>query len=66
VASAPATHRGYLDSHPGSALHRDFIHWRLVDGDSVRIDIHPNPLSHRLIAAAVIDALKKTGTIASK
>lgn len=66
VASAPATHRAYLDSHPGSALHRDFIHWRLVDGDSVRIDIHPNPLSHRLIAAAVIDALKKTGTIASR
>jgi hypothetical protein len=66
VASAPETHRTYLESHPGSALHRDFIHWRLIDGDSVRIDIHPNPLSHRLIAAAVIDALKKTGNIACR
>lgn len=61
IAPAPDAHRAYLESHPGCRSPRDFIHWRVVNGDSIRVDIHPNPLSHRLIAAALIGTLKGNG-----
>jgi hypothetical protein len=50
-------HRKYLDSNPSASLKWDFIHWRYVNGDSVRLDLHPNHFSHTLISKAIVEKL---------
>lgn len=59
VADALDEHEQYMKLHPGTSLGRDFVHWRIINGDSVRVDIHPNNLSHRIIAQSVIRVLQK-------
>jgi hypothetical protein len=34
-----------------------FVHWRKENGDTIRVDGHPNPLSHRLITRSILDGL---------
>jgi len=59
VANALDEHEQYMKLHPGTSLGRDFVHWRIINGDSVRVDIHPNNLSHRIIAQSVIRVLQR-------
>lgn len=51
-------HRKYLDSNTSASIKWDFIHWRNVNGDSVRMDLHPNHFSHWMISRAIVDKLK--------
>jgi hypothetical protein len=51
-------HRRHLESNPSASLKWDFIHWRIIKGDSVVIDQHPNHLSNLLISKSIAENLR--------
>ena len=50
-------HEQYLREHPEMSRKWAFVHWRLQQGDTLRVDGHPNALSHRLITRSILDGL---------
>ena len=57
VIDAFRYHEQYLREHPGLSRKWAFVHSRLQDGDTIRVDGHPNALSHRIITRAILDGL---------
>ncbi len=57
VMNAKRYHEQFLHDNPGLSRKWAFVHWRKENGDTIRVDGHPNPLSHRLITRSILDGL---------
>jgi hypothetical protein len=57
VMNAKRYHDQYLNEHPELSRKWAFVHWRQENGDTIRVDGHPNAISHRLITRSILDGL---------
>ncbi len=57
VMNAVNDHEKFLRENTGLSRKWAFVHWRMQDGDSIKVDGHPNVLSHRLITRSILDGL---------
>lgn len=57
VIDAVRYHEDYLKRNPSMSRKWSFVHRDIRGGDTIRIDGHPNNLSHRLIARSILDKL---------
>lgn len=58
-AEADSLLNEYLENSFSKDYSKEFNHWRYDGKDSIRVDSHPNPKAHRIIANSIINILNK-------